>query len=115
MKEEQIMKKVLYLILKNTSVAHNVLEQIREEGYNMTLISSESLRHVVDDFPEENHFFTLRNYQQGQELESMLCIFVGEEDKVESIKKSVRKYTNGFKNVRGFMFSVSAEDYEGSI
>jgi len=109
------MKKVLYLILKNTPIAHHTLEEIRKEGFNMTLISSESLRHVVDDFPEDQHFFTLRNFEEQQNQESIMGIFVGEEKQVQTIKECIRSLTNDFKDVRGFMFTANAEDYEGSI
>ena len=109
------MKKVLYLILKNTPIAHHTLEEIRKEGFNMTLISSESLRHVVDDFPEEQHFFTLRNFEESQKQESIMGLFVGEQSQVETVKNHIRYLTNNFKDVRGFMFTAPAEDYEGSI
>ena len=109
------MKRVLYLILKNNNIAHSTLEQLKLEGFNMTLISSDSLRHVIDDFPEDHHFLTLRDVERRESQESIMCVFVGEEDKVELIKKSIRKSTNNFKDVRGFMFTKKIEDYEGSI
>ena len=109
------MKRVLYLIIKSSPIAFHTLEELKNEGYNMTLISSESLRHAIDDFPEEHHFYTLRNFEQRELQESIMCIFVGEEDKVEQLKASIRKLTNNFNDIRGFMFSKKIEDYEGSI
>ena len=114
-KEMKNMKRVLYLILKNSPIAHRTLEELRKDGYNMTLISSESLRHAIEDFPEDHHFFTLRNLEAQQAQESLLGIFVGEEEQVEQIKKSIRLSTNNFQDIHGFMFSEKAEDYEGSI
>lgn len=109
------MKRILYLILKSSPIAFKTLEALKEEGYNMTIISSESLRHAIDDFPEEHHFYTLRNFEQRELLESLFCMFVGDEDKVNSIKNSIRRLTNNFNDIRGFMFSKKTEDYEGSI
>ena len=109
------MKRVLYLVLKSSPVAFRTLEELKNEGYNMTLISSESLRHAIDDFPEEHHFYTLRHFEQRELQESILGIFVGEEDKVNALKSSIRSLTNNFNDIRGFMFSNSIEDYEGSI
>ena len=109
------MKRVLYLVLKSSPIAFHTLEELKNEGYNMTLVSSESLRHAIDDFPEEHHFYTLRHFEQRELQESILCIFVGEEDKVNSLKASIRRLTNSFNDIRGFMFSKSIEDYEGSI
>lgn len=109
------MKRVLYLVLKSTPTTFHVLEELKGEGYNMTLISSESLRHAIEDFPEEHHFYTLRHFEQRELQESILCIFVGDEERVEALKVSIRRLTDGFKNIRGFMFSKKIEDYEGSI
>ena len=109
------MKRVLYLVLKNTQIAYSALEQLKRDGFNMTLVSSDSLRHMMDDFPEDHHFLTLRDVENKENQESLMCIFVGDEDKVEQIKQSIRLTTNNFKDVHGFMFTKKIEDYEGSI
>ena len=93
----------------------HTLEELKGEGYNMTLISSESLRHAIEDFPEEHHFYTLRHFEERELQESILCIFVGDEERVEALKASIRRLTDGFRNTRGFMFSKKIDDYEGSI
>ena len=42
------MKTALYLVLKSTEDAFHTLELLREDGYNGTLINTESIRHAVD-------------------------------------------------------------------
>ena len=74
------MKRVLYLVLKSSPTTFHTLEELKGEGYNMTLISSESLRHAIEDFPEEHHFYTLRHFEERELQESILCIFVGDEE-----------------------------------
>ena len=106
----------LYLVLKSSSAAFRTLEEIRSEGFNATVLSAESLRHAVDYYPEEHHFFTLRHFEKQEEmLESILCLFVLSDDKVEIVKDTIRKYTNNFRDIKGFMYSRPIEDYEGSL
>ena len=109
------MKRALYLVLKSGTLAFNVLEGLKREGFNATLISTESLRHAIDDFPEDHHFYNLRHFEQKQQQESILGLFVTEADRIEVLKAYVRKFTNNFQDVHGFMYSVNIEDYEGSI
>ena len=109
------MKRELYLVLKSTDDAYLTLEKLKNEGFNATVINTESLHHAVDYYPGEHHFFTLRHFEQRETLESILCLFVVEENKLDELKKIIRKYTNNFNNIKGFMYSRPIEDYEGSI
>lgn len=109
------MKKILYLTLEVSSDTKKVLEEINNDGYNATMISSGSLHHAFDDLPEERHFFSLRQVEKAQNNESVLGLFVVSEDKLEHLKEVIRKNTDNFKKIKGFMFSRDIEDYEGSI
>ena len=108
------MKKVLYVVLKNVPKAYETLEELKEKGFNGTIIGSNSLRHTMEFLPEEHHFLNLRQLENTDVSESLLCMFVWEEDVIETIKEEVRKHTNNFKDVTGFMFSKTVEDFEGS-
>ena len=109
------MKKELYLVLETTNRAYTTLEEIKSKGYNATVVSSESLRHAVDYYPGEHHFFNLRHLEKTELLESILCIFVVDESQIEELKQTIRNETNSFKDIKGFMYSRPIEDYEGSI
>lgn len=109
------MKKELYLVLETSETAFDVLQQLKAEGFNATVMSTESLRHAVDYYPGDHHFFNLRQLERENMLESMLCLFVVEAEKLEHIKSIIREYTKNFESIKGFMYSRSIEDYEGSI
>ena len=109
------MKKELYLVLKSTDDAFLTLEELKNEGFNATVINTESLHHAVDYYPGEHHFITLRQIEKRDTLESILCLFVVDEEKIEELKNTIRKYTNNFKKIKGFMYARTIEDYEGSI
>ena len=109
------MKKVLYVILKNSSESFDILETLKNEGFNGTLIGSNSLRHAVDAFPEEHHFLNLRQIEDTEISEFIVCMFVWEESIIEVIRSRVREMTGNFQKVHGFMFSKNVEDYEGTL
>ena len=109
------MKKELYLVLKSTEQSFATLEELKRSGFNATVISTESLRHAVDYYPGEHHFFNLRQLENKEMLESVLCLFIVDADKLDTLKKIIRDYTNGFKDIHGFMYSRDITDFEGSI
>ena len=109
------MKIELTLVLKSTDRAFETLQQLSQEGYNATVISTESLRHAVDYYPGEHHFFNLRDLEKKEMLESILCVFVVEQEKLEHLKQVIRECTSNFTAIKGFMYSRSIDDYEGSI
>jgi hypothetical protein len=110
------MKKILYLILGKDAVAIDVLDSIKRSGYNGTLIETASLRHALDDtFPEDKHFFSLVNYESHLKDESLLALFVVNEESLEPLKQCIRDHTDNFRKIKGGMFSRSISDYEGTF
>ncbi len=109
------MKRIVYLVIKSTQDGYHCLEEIGKSGYNGTIMTTESLRHAIEDLPEERHFFTLRHVEKVKTNESIMCLFVVDEDKVEHLKGVIRETTENFEKIRGFMFSRPIDDYEGSV
>ena len=88
------MKVELTLVLKTTERAYETLEQIKNAGFNATVMSSESLRHAVDYYPGEHHFINLRHIAEKDMLESILCLFVIDQSRLEELKAVIRHYTS---------------------
>lgn len=110
-----MMKRALYLVLKSSPKAFETFEDLKERGFNGTAVSSESLRRAVEYYPEEHHFFNLRDLEKHDIKESIFVIFVIDEDKLEELKDVIRWDTENFTNPRGFMYSYELKDYEGNI
>ena len=102
-------------MIRKAKINLDMETSIKSKGYNATVVSSESLRHAVDYYPGEHHFFNLRHLEKTDILESILCIFVVDESQIEELKQTIRNETNSFKDIKGFMYSRTIEDYEGSI
>ena len=109
------MKVELTLVLKTTERAHETLEALKNAGFNATVMSSESLRHALDYYPGEHTFINLRQLEQKDMLESVLCLFLVEDNRLQDLKNVIREYTNNFQDIKGFMYSRGIDDYEGSI
>ena len=90
------MKVELTLVLKTTDKAYGALEEIKKAGFNATVMSSESLRHAVDYYPGEHHFINLRHIEEKQSLESVLCVFLVEEEHLNELKQVIRDCTKNF-------------------
>ena len=109
------MKKALYLVLKSTPKAFETFEDLKSRGFNGTAVSTESLRKAVEYYPEEHHFFNLRHLEEKEMTESVLVIFVVDEEKLKELKDVIRWDTNNFTNPKGFMYSIDLVDYEGNV
>lgn len=109
------MKVELTLVLKTTDRAFETLEALKSAGFNATVMSSESLRHALDYYPGEHTFINLRHIEQKEEMESVLCLFLVDDNRLEDLKNVIREYTHNFENIKGFMYSRPIDDYEGSI
>lgn len=109
------MKVELTLVLENSNNAFEILENIKLEGFNATVINTESLRHMVDYYPGEHHFLSLRQLEKDELLQSVLCVFIVDDNQLEALKQVIRNQTDNFSLIKGFMYSRPINDYEGSI
>ncbi len=109
------MKKELTLIIKNHQKAFALLEELKIEGYNATIVSSESLHHALDYDPHDHHFLNLRQIDRHNNMQSMYCVFIVDEAQINIIKKVINDFTNHFKDVKGAMYVRDILDYEGSL
>ena len=109
------MKVELTLVLKTTERAYGTLEAIKRAGYNATVMTTESLRHAVDYYPGEHTFMSLRQVEQRETFESILGVFIVDDDRLDDLKNVIRECTKNFTEIKGFMYSRPINDFEGSI
>ena len=107
--------KELHLVLKSGPQAVHTLEVLRQAGFNGTVIGSDSVRTALEDLPEEHHFFNLRHYEKGKASESIVCLFLLSEERLEQAKAIIRETTGNFSSIKGAMYTQFVDGYEGSI
>lgn len=110
------MKRILYLFLENGPHALKVLETVKGSGFNGTLVGAASIKHALEEkLPEEHSFFSLYNWEAESDKESTFSMYIVEEEHLAPLKQAIRAATKDFREVKGAMFSLPIEDYEGTL
>lgn len=110
------MKNLLFVVLENTNQTSQLIKELSEKGYNGTVMSSTSLKHVFEDEREDTlQFVSLSHVDQHRLTENTTIYFILDEKNTEEVKKLVREKTNHFTNTKGGMFTTPLQSFEGSF
>lgn len=110
------MKHVLFTVLENTRETHDLIRELSKKGFNGTVLSSTSLKHVLEDEHEDTlSFISLSHIHENRFVQNTTIYFILEDEELEQVKQLVREFTDNFKKVKGGMFATPIESYEGSF
>lgn len=111
------MKRMLILILDHGNIVDSIFRELSKKGYNATVLQARSIKHLLEDEEHDDiTFFNLAHLEKGISFPaSTFCYFIVDEEKIESLKQSIRETTNNFKKIKGAMFSYPISDFEGSF
>ena len=110
------MKHLLFVTLENTKETHDLIHHLSNLGYNGTVLSSSSLKHILHDENEDvPSFFSLAHIHENKFVQNTTIYFLLEDRELVEVKSEVRKATDNFKNTKGGMFATVLESYEGSF
>ncbi|MCF0113625.1 MAG: hypothetical protein HUJ60_06610 [Bacilli bacterium] len=111
------MKHILYLFLKNGPMALQAFSEIKEKGFNGTIIETASLRHALEDrFEDHPLFFSLSQWESMMNSgESTLSMYIVDDEHLLALKETIRHATGHFETIKGGMFSMPIENYEGTL
>ena len=111
------MKRMLILILDHGNIVDSIFRELSKKGYNATVLQARSIKHLLEDEEHDDiTFFNLAHLEKGISFPaSTFCYFIIDEEKIESLKESIRETTNNFKKIKGAMFSYPIPDFEGSF
>ena len=110
------MKHLLFAILENKKETHDLIACLSKEGYNGTVLSSTSLKHVIHDEEEDvPSFFSLAHLHENNLIKNTTIYFILDDDGLKNVQELIRKYTQKFTLVKGGMFSTPIESFEGSF
>lgn len=110
------MKHLLFVVLENSKETSDIIHEISGHGYNGTVISSKSLKHVLEDDKEDVlHFISLSHLTPENLSQNTTIYFLLDDEKVKEVQEIIRRRTNGFTSTKGGMFTSPIDSYEGSF
>lgn len=110
------MKHLLFAVLENTQDTHDLIHTLSKLGYNGTVMSTKSLKHVLEDVDEDlPSFISLSHIHSNNLTVNTTIYFILEDKELEEVKDKIREFTKGFKSTKGGMFALPLESYEGSF
>lgn len=110
------MKHLLFITLENTKETYDLIHHLSNLGYNGTVLSSSSLKHILHDENEDvPSFFSLAHLHENKFVQNTTIYFILEDKELSEVKSEVRIATDDFKNTKGGMFTTVLDSYEGSF
>lgn len=110
------MKHLLFTTLENTKETYDLIHHLSQLGYNGTVLSSTSLKHILQDENEDvPSFISLAHFHENKFVQNTTIYFILEEDELEEVKSEIRKATKDFTSTKGGMFATKLESFEGSF
>ncbi len=110
------MKHLLFAVFENNKYTHDVIHSLTNNHINGTVLASTSLKHFVNDLEDnEIQFMTLRHLEKISYEDNTTFYALLDEDQIDLATSLIREGTEKFSKVRGGMFVVPVEKYEGSF
>ena len=110
------MKHLLFVVLDNKKETHDLIHKLSELGFNGTVLSSTSLKHVIHDEEEDTpSFFSLAHLSENKFVHNTTIYFILEDNELKEVQETIRDFTKNFSIVKGGMFATPIESYEGSF
>ena len=110
------MKYLLFTTLENTKETHDLIHKLSNLGYNGTVLSSTSLKHILNDENEDvPSFFSLAHYHENKFVQNTTIYFILNDYEVKEVQEEIRIATNNFKSTKGGMFVTKLDSFEGSF
>lgn len=111
------MKHLLFVVLVNKKETNDLLLKLSQQGFNGTVLSSTSLKHLIHEEEDEDaiSFLSLAHISEKKYVHNTTIYFILEDDDLKIVQQSIRNITENFNVVKGGMFSTPIESYEGSF
>ncbi len=110
------MKHLLFAVFENTKDTPNIIHALARNNINGTVLASTSLKHFLTDLEEnEINFITLRHLEKVNFEDNTTFYALLEENEITLATKIIREETKHFSCIKGGMFVVPVEQYEGSF
>ena len=112
------MKVMLFAVLDRGPITDELYNAIIMDGYNGTIIKTQSLKHLLhnEDFtnPAVLSLSQIAEHTHASGQNTAMFVIV-EEEKLDKLQEDIRHYTENFTKVHGAMFVIPVESFEGSF
>lgn len=110
------MKHLLFAVFENTTLTNDLVHELSKNDINGTVLASTSLKHMNSNIEEDEvHFLSLRHIDKMHLEDNVTFYAILEESKIEQATSIIRKETEKFTKIKGGMFVLPIESYEGSF
>ncbi len=110
------MKHLLFAVFENNKYTHDVICALTNNNINGTVIASTSLKHFLSDLEEnEIQFMTLRHLEKYSHEENTTFYTLLDEEEIDIATQLIKETTDSFSKVKGGLFVLPIERYEGSF
>jgi|LAHS01.1.fsa_nt_gb hypothetical protein len=112
------MKVLLFAVLDRGPATDALYSAIIADGYNGTIIKTQSLKHILakNDLESPAVLSLSQIAEDTHEAGQNSTMFViVDENKLPKLQKDIRQYTENFTKIHGAMFVVPIESFEGSF
>lgn len=112
------MKVMLFAVLERGRATDELYSAIIADGYNGTIIKTQSLKHILRNEEFENAA-TLSLSQIAEETheggQNSTMFVIVDEKKLSRLQQDIREHTENFTRIHGAMFVVPISSFEGSF
>lgn len=110
------MKHLLFAVFENTTLTNDLVHELSKNDINGTVLASTSLKHMNSNIEEDEvHFLSLRHIDKMHLEDNVTFYAILEDNKIEQATSIIRKETEKFTKIKGGMFVLPIESYEGSF
>lgn len=112
------MKVLLFAVLDRGEATDALYAAIIADGYNGTIIKTQSLKHILNNAAlEKTAVLSLSEIAEDTHLsgQNSTMFVIVDDTKLPQLQKDIRHYTENFTKIHGAMFVVPIESFEGSF
>lgn len=110
------MKHLLFAVFENTALTNDLVHELSKNDINGTVLASTSLKHMNSNIEEDEvHFLSLRHIDKMHLEDNVTFYAILEDSKINEATSIIRKETEKFTKIKGGMFVLPIESYEGSF
>ncbi len=110
------MKHLLFAVFENSSLTNDIVHELSKNDINGTVLGSTSLKHMNSNIEEDElHFISLRHIDKMHLEENVTFYAILDEEEIEKAREIIHTMSDKFTKIKGGMFVVPVESYEGSF